>query len=496
MAINYAPILDGSLSGFYGQELTLPFTMNQAVGESDVYGFALRVKTIANNVLKLEKNYVFNNSYKKSEKWDQSASTITFNFTTNEIKNFSKGFYKVQIAYIAEDQSVSPYSTVGVIKYSKEPNLSIIIKNKNPLSIIGEYTPKDPSEKLYSSYFVIKQNEEEGKKEVLRTKIKIHNTSQDTSTKQIETLNSNINFQPGVQYTIYFCTTSINGIYKKISDTFTPQSLNVDTSLTQLSATLEKDEGRIILKAKTASTGEFLVARSSNKDNFSSWDVLYKKRKVTDTTKVFTVYTDYAIEHGVQYKYCIYTLDSDENYKNQTIIQQNKKDVIITVEFEDMFLSDKNKCLKIKFNPKVSSIKTVTQETKLETIGSKYPFFFRNGHIGYKELPLSGLITYLMDEKDTFSNKENVIKTTQLTDNNIYNERIFKLEVLNWLNNGQPKLFKSPTEGTYLVRLMNVSSSPLSDGLNRMLHNFSATAYEIDELNLDNLLKYDLIKEA
>jgi hypothetical protein len=43
---------------------------------------------------------------------------------------------------------------------------------------------------------------------------------------------------------------------------------------------------------------------------------------------------------------------------------------------------------------------------------------------------------------------------------------------------------------------MNVSLSPLSDGLSRMLHSFSATAYEIDELNLDNLVKYDLIKEV
>jgi hypothetical protein len=92
--------------------------------------------------------------------------------------------------------------------------------------------------------------------------------------------------------------------------------------------------------------------------------------------------------------------------------------------------------LKIKFNPKVSSIKTVLQEAKLETIGSKYPFFFRNGYIEYKELPISGLITYFMDEKNTFSDNSKIVKTTQLTDKNIYNERVFKLEVFDWLNNG------------------------------------------------------------
>ena len=499
MAINYAPILDGSLSGFYGTELTLPFTMNQAVGEGDVGGFAIRIKTIANNVLKIDKQYIFNSSYKKSDNWDQKNSTITFNFTSDEVGVLSKGFYKVQIAYIDNNKDVSPYSTVGIIKYTKEPSLSITIKNQNPLSLTGNYTPADKSEKLYSSYFVIKRDSD--KEEMLRTEKKIHNTDKDTTTVQHEDLNSNINFSAGVNYTIYFCTTSINGVYKKTSISFKPSSLSTDTSLSNLSATLEKDEGRIVIEAQTAKAGKFLIARASNKDNFSSWDILCKKKEIADTEEIFTMYTDYAIEHGIKYKYCIYTLDSNGDYEYQTIIKKeddkgNKIDLIVTAEFEDLFLSDKDRCLKIRFNPKVSSIKTVLQEAKLETIGSKYPFFFRNGYISYKELPISGLITYFMDDKNTFSDNSKIIKTTQLTDNNIYNERTFKLEVFDWLNNGQPKLFKSPAEGTYLVRLMNVSLSPLSDGLSRMLHTFSATAYEIDELNLDNLVKYDLIKEA
>ena len=59
-------------------------------------------------------------------------------------------------------------------------------------------------------------------------------------------------------------------------------------------------------------------------------------------------------------------------------------------------------------------------------------------------------------------------------------EKEFKLEVLDWLTNGEPKLFKSPKEGNYIIRLMNVSLSP-NDTLGRMLHTFSATAYEIGD---------------
>jgi len=68
-------------------------------------------------------------------------------------------------------------------------------------------------------------------------------------------------------------------------------------------------------------------------------------------------------------------------------------------------------------------------------------------------------------------------------------ERIFKLEVLDWLNNGKPKILKSPTEGNYLVVLMGVSMSP-NDTVGRMLHTFNAQAVEIGPCDYDTLAAY------
>jgi hypothetical protein len=82
---------------------------------------------------------------------------------------------------------------------------------------------------------------------------------------------------------------------------------------------------------------------------------------------------------------------------------------------------------------------------------------------------------------------------TNLSAENIYNERQFKLEVLEWLNNGEAKIFRSPTEGNYIVRLMNVSLTP-NDTLGRMLHTFQCTAYEIAEWNFKNLVTANLIE--
>ena len=64
---------------------------------------------------------------------------------------------------------------------------------------------------------------------------------------------------------------------------------------------------------------------------------------------------------------------------------------------------------------------------------------------------------------------------------------------MDWLTDGKPKIFRSPTEGNFIVRLMNVSLTPL-DNLGRMLHSFNCTAYEIAEYNYENLKTFNLIK--
>jgi len=85
-----------------------------------------------------------------------------------------------------------------------------------------------------------------------------------------------------------------------------------------------------------------------------------------------------------------------------------------------------------------------------------------------------------------FNSQSSSVKSLNLISNNIKAERLFKMKLLDWLGNGEIKLFKSPSEGNYLVRLMNISLSP-EDKLNRMLHTFSCTAYEAKEFNFENL---------
>ncbi len=69
-------------------------------------------------------------------------------------------------------------------------------------------------------------------------------------------------------------------------------------------------------------------------------------------------------------------------------------------------------------------------------------------------------------------------------------EREFRETALNWLNDGEPKLFRSMTEGLMPVMLMDISLTP-NKTLGRRLYSFTATAYEIADghsvANLDAL---------
>lgn len=239
------------------------------------------------------------------------------------------------------------------------------------------------------------------------------------------------------------------------------------------------------------------IYRADATHSFMNWTQIATIKNISSYSNIFAwSFKDFSIEQGEEYQYiCIF---DNSLISNKTIA---------TADFEDAFLYDGKKQIKIRFNPKISSFKINRLEQKIETIGSQFPFILRNNTVEYKEFPISGLISYLMDDNQffmkyddlgleldqkrwdspDFSFKEN-IPTTNLTGYNIKAERLFKLELLKWLGNGEIKLFKSPAEGNYFVRLMNISLAP-EDRLNRMLHTFSCTAYEVQEYNSNNLLK-------
>lgn len=312
-------------------------------------------------------------------------------------------------------------------------------------------------------------------------------------------------------YTLTYTTRTVNGLVTS-SPAYNLMNLPSIEPTIKLSAicSLNYDEGYVSVDTiAQPGAGKCILYRANSEDNYSHWDEI-THFAITDTVQPTSwTWLDRTVKHGVSYQYAYVQYNNNGIYSNKVILNEQP----IEANFEDIFLGDAERQLKIRFNPKISSFKTTLLESKVDTIGGKYPFFFRNGLVGYKEFPISGLISYQQDKAEMFMTKQELglstesalrkitasgdthnerTATTNLVDYNIMSERLFKLAVLDWLNNGKPKLFRSPAEGNYIVRLMNISLNE-DDKLSRMLATFNCMAYEIAEDNYENYRKNNLV---
>lgn len=545
----YPPYINGTLPAFCkDKEIVIPFAMNPVVSYGEIKGFALKVKNIQNNEVITT---LTSNGIVFAEDGIQEAR-----FSYPEGLFVIGEFYKVQLAYISHSDIVGYYSTVGVIKHTTKPKVGI--KNlhqsqvqNNQISYIGIYNQLngDTTEKVYSYNFTI--YDEDNK--IFDTSGEIlHNHENNGSIYE-----SNDSFilsktlKENKIYKICYTVTTTNGIvvsspkYRIIQESTIPPEVDVT-----FNATINEENGYVDLQfinrsyQSATGKGTFVICRASSEDDYCGWVEIDRFAMFDEEFKEYNK-KDFTIQHGYTY---IYSLQQ-YNQKNQMYsnrILSNK----VTASFEHIFLYDGKRQLKVKYNPKVTSFKQTLLESKTNTLGGKYPFYFRNGNVQYGEFPISGLVSYHSDEEELFltnedmkledfdynrtrtlksditsndadyfnsfdsavqaynirrqyalreqlNSQENKIynqhsRTSNLTDYNILAERIFKKAVLEFLNNGKPKLFRSPAEGNFIVRLMNSSLTP-DDKLSRMLHTFSSTATEIDDYTYENLNKYGII---
>ena len=224
----------------------------------------------------------------------------------------------------------------------------------------------------------------------------------------------------------------------------------------------------------------YLIRRASSKDNFETWIDLAELRCAIGTSELYATYNDIMVESGITYKYTV----QPKMLNTSRLVVSNSVEATPVYE-HTWLLGQNNAYLSIGFNLNLSNFKTVIKEAKIETIGSQYPFFVRNGDIKYREFSLSGLICQNMDATNSLRVGE--------YENRHIQERMFRDSLHELLLDGRPKLFKSETEGLILVYLSNVSLTP-NNVLGRMLYDFSMTATEIGRVDVDNLSEAEIIQ--
>ncbi len=483
MAKLYPPIIEGTIPAFYGTTFVVPFSLNRVTSKKEISRMVVKIKEVATNSIILT-------TFSTSIDFDTMKATFNCVNDKGDCPLRVSKYYKVQIAFVDSLGVIGYFSDMATTKYSMCPIVYIedlmtsevdTSYNYNKKDFVGKYSQfdKDPSEKMYSSHFEFSGEEIES----FSTEEIIHDSSKDDNPYEAaESYSLEKIYKTDTILSVAFVVTTVNKMVVKSPSylLYLQDSFNGNLS-GRLAAINDFDNGVIQLyltkvNNESITTGEMKIFRAQ-KDS-EEWE----KVGVVTVKKDGLIWEDHTAAQGVTYKYKIqkdnsFFLYSDEVYS----------------DFEDAFIYDGEKFFKLRYNTKISSLKMNIQEQKIETIGEKYPFIFRNGKLKYTEFPISGLLTYLSDNKENFIQKENPdFFTTDITSENLYYERLFKTEIFKWLSDGKEKFFKSPTEGTYIVRLMGVSLTPV-DQVGRLIHNFAATAYEIAECNTANLRKYNLI---
>lgn len=267
-----------------------------------------------------------------------------------------------------------------------------------------------------------------------------------------------------------------------------------------ITAEVDNDDGIVTVHIENhySMFGTLYVKRASSVDDYVNWEEIY----VTDISGEINLdIVDNTVGSLVWYRYSVQMA----NIKGGLTSAYRSEKVL--PDFYDMILSRGDRQLRVQYNYQISNFKPVVNRTKVDTLGGKYPRFAENAQMNYKQFSVTGLISSQMDEnklfmeqRDYFGSEYNNYVT--YNDNhriNEYNdwfwEREFREEVVKWLNDGEPKLYRSMMEGVMPVMITDISLTP-NKTLGRRLWTFTATIYQIEEGNslpmLDSLGIYDV----
>lgn len=199
---------------------------------------------------------------------------------------------------------------------------------------------------------------------------------------------------------------------------------------------------------------------------------------LTLSTTIASVFIDKTAEPGVYYEYRI----GSDTWSKAVIL-----------ESDDIYLMTRDKTMRIRYNPTLTSYRRNFAESVTPTLGGIYPITRRNGAQNYRTFQVGGLLSYNIDtDLDFITNtdiKDLIASMPEGYERDRYLEKLFRKDALEFLNKNQILLFKSYAEGNAFIKLSNIqlTSDPKLD---RNVYSFSATATEVLPANEANYRKY------
>ena len=457
-------------------DIEIPFQYKVNLEEKSEVAFTIKVFDINNKLLFTTAKC----EYKKISDIDYVVTTDLGGPPEGYIHG---SFYKaaLQISYEGED---SPWSNLTIFKYTTQPIITRLPWNKerevatfffNDQLI---YILTDKTELLESiKYQYIIHRDDDGVvwnapiEEIIIRDVYNENYEYNLKLKSVVDYDfvrehDNTNLYIGLKVTFY----TKNGSFTKYwisTNNMAEMSVKPDNGMLIVEGA-NNQYGNVVLSVDT--NGALLYRIYNN-----NWLILESKNNFDEYVDYFTDYNNI---------YSLFAL-KDNNFGEYYLEVQ--KEFKINCIFDSVFLIDAKEHiqLNVTLNNSVNSFKHNILETKTDTIGSQYPVFFRNPNTKYREFPLSGTISY--HSLVSFGEEYGIdftlpeIPHTNLTTDNLYAERVFREKVVEFLTKDRLLLYKSPTEGNIVVKLMNIQLTP-NKTLGRMIYDFSCTCYEAQGL--------------
>ena len=545
----YPPTLQSTQPAFLATstEYDVKYTLQKVTSAEEIKHVQIRVVEQRSNSSIVNTSKYPDNVIYKNVKLTEGSGPYTIKILSSDLrKAWTAGVcYKIQLRFGStsfpdnlkdfsnwkkkqiNNQNFSEWSTVMIIKAIAKPEIYIentsvtkieVITRKQTESsltplFVGGYTDNVSNEQLDKYKFDLYSENEE---DLIESSDWVQATSNKNCSYRFKTILTN-----NSSYRVYFSIVTRNGYESSVYYDFKV----IKTYLEEISnATLTADDEslyskengciRLYLSSKERLSGCYVLTRTSEMSNYQVYEDLRYFNYFNEAFNNTLLYTDFTIESGIRYKYAFHYQNS-QGLRSAPLYEVGQP--ARCVNFEYSYLYRNGVQLRLKFNQKLNSFKHTVLTSKQDTLGDQFPHLSKSGYAYYAEFPISGTISFQMDEDQTFFaldtdgyyyNNELVIPRdkfslstakrgselapsylgidSSINEDNVFIERKFREKAEQFLNDFSYKLYKSPTEGNIIVGLMSVSLTP-NASLGRMIFDFSATAYEVLENDLKNL---------
>lgn len=216
-------------------------------------------------------------------------------------------------------------------------------------------------------------------------------------------------------------------------------------------------------------------------------DIVVKRRKIEDLSGWQRVAkTSYDRENIQTYEFYDKSNESHQEYEYALVpvtAQGIEGDYItdtIWSEFEDVFVLDKDKHYRLRYNINRGSTERVTKNALFEPLGSKYPITVSNGATNYNK---GSLDTLLVSDKS-------------LLGLNPREEVRHRKTLMDFFSNNKPKIFKDGNGEIYVIKIMDNPSISFVNELQGVLGSVNFNWIEIGENSENDLVRNGLLDKS